>query len=587
MKQSPLDVNDRVNPRTNLKAHVSGEVIARRRYAPRNRGGCATCRNRHVRCDQQRPRCASCQKSSRQCIYSNQGDQSCQDQENLRLVLWEPSESIRIQNQISLIPGQTPAEARALDYFREIVAPNLAGTYDPTFWNRVVVQVSHNVSSLRHAIVALASHWEKVVEPGGRKRNTHNMECDPYALQQYSKAVTGMRKTLQNDPRPSREELLVSSVLFFCIEMYQNHLDSALRQLSCGIQLFCDWSNDTYPKAHSDPFSGHDEFARLTSHIFRRLLVQCMLFPMRSIAQEEPVFLPHYAPITPEMPANFRSSDEARDYYNFCISALCYHAKKSATALTPEQLSVESHMEQYQPFMAAVAYFKQWQQAFKTFQRTSKALMDSTTGEIRDRRCIVMDMHNFALQIMIPSFSFKTEMEYDDYTHLFENIIDNASYLLTTSTNTTTTSPPRKNSSRNSSSSPHHYPKFDIGLIPPMFLTALRCRDPVIRRKAIALLGQGPRQEGVWNSAMVASIARRVLAIEEDGAADLSLSLATTTTASPPKESCRDIPISSRVKIIDATIHTSTRQVAVVMERQVETVTERYQVRLIYEMISY
>lgn len=487
------------------------------------------------------------------------------------------------QSQVSLIPEQTPAEARALDYFREIVAPNLAGTYDPAFWNRVVVQVSHNVSSLRHAIVALASHWEKVVEPGSRKRNTPDMECDHYALQQYSKAVTGMRKTLQNDPRPPREELLVSSLLFFCIEMYQNHLDSALRQLSCGIQLFCDWSNDTYPKAHSDPFSGHDEFARLTSHIFRRLLVQCMLFPMRSIAQDEHVCLPHYAPIAPEMPTNFRSSDEARDYYNFCISALCYHAKKSATVLTPEQLSAENHMEQYQPFMAAVAYFKQWQHAFETFQQTSKALTDSTTGEVRDhRQCVVMDMHNFALQIMIPSFSFKTEMEFDYYTHLFENIINNASYLLT---NTSTSSSPSQKYSNQNPSSPRYYPKFDIGLIPPMFLTALRCRDPLIRRKAIALLGKGPRQEGVWNSDMVASIARRVLAIEEK-----NLSHATTTTAPPqlpPKQSCRDIPISSRVKIVDATIHTSTRHVAVVMERQVEPVTERYQDRLIYEMIPY
>lgn len=461
------------------------------------------------------------------------------------------------QNQISLIPDETPTEARALDYFREVVAPSLAGTYDPTFWNRAVVQVSHRASSLRHAVVALASHWEKVVEPGSRKRNTPAQDCDSYALQQYSKAVTGMRKSLETAASPSKEELLVSTLLFFCIEMYQSHLDSSLRQLSCGIRLFCDWSNHHHMKAASDPLVGHDEFTRLAGHIFRRLLVQCMLFPMRSI-EHETVFLPPYSPITPEMPENFQSSDEARDYYNFCISAICYHVRMSETVLTPEERAMDNHMERYQPFMTAVLYFEQWQHAFMTFKRTNAL---TAAGEI-DRRCMVMDIHNTALQIMIPSSSFKTELEYDTYIPLFSHIIDNAMALLTTSAQ-----------SRSQTRTINlHLPRFDIGLIPPMFLTALRCRDPVIRRRAIALLHKGPRQEGVWNADMVAAVAERAVEIEEAG-------------LTVPPERCDHVPASSRLKIKDASMHTGTRHVAVVFERDV--VMEDYRDRLVYEMIPY
>ncbi|KAK5055147.1 hypothetical protein LTR84_012895 [Exophiala bonariae] len=553
-KQSPLEVSIQVTD-IRAKANSSRDAIAKRKYAPKSRGGCATCRNRHVRCDQQRPRCVSCQRSSRQCFYSDERDQS--HQANLRLVLWEPAEPILSQSQMSLIPGQTPTEARALDYFREIVAPNLAGTYDPTFWNRVVVQVSHNASSLRHAVVALASHWERVVEPSSRKRNTPAQDCDNFALQQYSKAVTGIRKSLETAASPSKEELLVSTLLFYCIELYQSHLDSALRQLSCGIQLFCEWSNSKDPESSSDHLLGRDEFTRLAGHIFRRLLVQCMIFPMRSIVQE-PVSIPQYTPITPDMPENFSSSDEARDYYNFCLSAMCYHSKMSETMLTPEERAMENHMQQYQPFMKTVSYFEKWQQAFKTFQRTSVV---NVAGE-PDHRCLVMDIHNHALQVMIPSFSFKTEVEYDNYTHLFAHIIDTATSLLTLTAQL-------RSKTRNLRP---HFPKFDIGLIPPMFLTALRCRDPVIRRKAIALLRKGPRQEGVWNSDMVAAVAERVVAIEESG-------------LSMPSERCEDVPASSRVKITEALMHTSTRHVAVVLERDV--MVHDYRDRLMYEMISY
>lgn len=545
-KQSPLALTIQVTSRTN--AQLPKNAKGKRRYAPKSRGGCATCRDRHIRCDQRRPRCSACQKSSRQCDFSV--EQNAIRQGKLRVVLWEPTGSNLALKEPSPIPGQSPAEARALDYFRDIVAPRLAGTYDPTFWNRVVLQASHRVSSLRHAIVALASHWENVVVPGSRIRSTTEWDCDTYALQQYTKAITEMRMSLQHDPKPSREELLVSNLLFFCIEMFQNHFDSALRQMSSGIHLFCDWSESNGTKKDSKTGLQYGEFARLIGHIFRRLIVQSMLFPIKTIGNE-PIFLPKYAPMVLEMPENFETMDQARDYFNFCITTIFYQSRMAAMKLTLEQSSMENHMELYEPFKESVRYFEQWRKAFKKFQETNALKL---TGESA-RYCIVMDIHQLATQIIIPSHSFKTQLEYDRYTSFFEKIIDRVSYLIDTK----------------AQEKIHHYPKFDIGLIPSMFLTALRCRHPRIRRKAIALLRRGPRQEGVWNSDMIACVAERVLEIEEIGLTE-------------PK-SCEDIPLSSRIKIVEASMHTSTCHVALVIERQIET--ECYQDKLMYEMIPY
>lgn len=55
----------------------------------------------------------------------------------------------------------------------------------------------------------------------------------------------------------------------------------------------------------------------------------------------------------------------------------------------------------------------------------------------------------------------------------------------------------------------------DIGYVIPLYTVASQCRDIPTRRRAIALLRSAPRQEGLWNSLVVAKAAERILEIEE------------------------------------------------------------------------
>lgn len=55
----------------------------------------------------------------------------------------------------------------------------------------------------------------------------------------------------------------------------------------------------------------------------------------------------------------------------------------------------------------------------------------------------------------------------------------------------------------------------DMGIIIPLYTVASQCQDPTIRRKAIALLRSTSRQEGLWNSLLVAKAAERIMEIEE------------------------------------------------------------------------
>lgn len=57
---------------------------------------------------------------------------------------------------------------------------------------------------------------------------------------------------------------------------------------------------------------------------------------------------------------------------------------------------------------------------------------------------------------------------------------------------------------------------FDSYTVIPMFLTALKCRDPLLRRKAIALLLKYPRREGVCDSVCMGKLCEWTMKIEEE-----------------------------------------------------------------------
>lgn len=55
----------------------------------------------------------------------------------------------------------------------------------------------------------------------------------------------------------------------------------------------------------------------------------------------------------------------------------------------------------------------------------------------------------------------------------------------------------------------------DSDITMPVFFIAMKCRDPVLRRKAIQLLEEYERQEGLLNSKVLARVAERLVEIEE------------------------------------------------------------------------
>lgn len=67
----------------------------------------------------------------------------------------------------------------------------------------------------------------------------------------------------------------------------------------------------------------------------------------------------------------------------------------------------------------------------------------------------------------------------------------------------------------------HHIPEphfqMEVGVIAALYGTIIRCRDPMIRRRALVTLESSDIQEGLWNSKRGSAISRRVMELEEQG----------------------------------------------------------------------
>jgi len=99
---------------------------------------------------------------------------------------------------------------------------------------------------------------------------------------------------------------------------------------------------------------------------------------------------------------------------------------------------------------------------------------------------------------------FKGDTVYDALTAEFQEIVDLAKLF-------------REHEKMNNDSQRASF-TFDDPFISSVYFPILKCRDPAIRRQAIALLGSRARCDGVMDSALMAGIGMVQMNIEEDAA---------------------------------------------------------------------
>src|SRR5438034_7892321 len=131
----------------------------------------------------------------------------------------------------------TVQEHHALDYFFNRAAPMLSAYMDPPFWNRLVLQLGHSEPAIRHAIIGLSTAYEQLES---HPKPLYTEASTRFSLQQYNKALNHLITYLSsNDGTP--EILLITCVLFICLEYIQGDIDRARAHLLNGVNILQSW----------------------------------------------------------------------------------------------------------------------------------------------------------------------------------------------------------------------------------------------------------------------------------------------------------------------------------------------------------
>lgn len=345
--------------------------------------------------------------------------------------------------------------------------------------------MSHSEPAIKHAALALSSlhryyEFEQLPDSARERRSAHLY---------YSRAVSQLQCLLSKNARDNIEKLLVICLLFICYENLVGGSPAAQMHLQHGL---CILSEFREPSSSGQSIS-HRAIPDDILHTISRIDLQAMTFsesrapyPFSTARRSAP------GPI----PFPFSSIDEAQ-YHLF--------EKFKWEWLEKERL--------FDPGVKFPPLPQSWQGSQLTTWENSFAAL-----QLRQRRgppiagmenALVMtqiyhEMFMISLEIGFPREENSCDAYYAKFEHML-TLIDSLPVL--SDSGLVTIGEPGSQKTVT----------FEWGVILPLYFITTNCRDPHLRRKALARLYALNRREGTWDSRGAAHVAERVIEIEEEG----------------------------------------------------------------------
>lgn len=204
-----------------------------------------------------------------------------------------------------------------------------------------------------------------------------------------------------------------------------------------------------------------------------------------------------------EIPTVFSSFEEARnsmDYqWNTCVHLL---GNIEQYDTYEDMKRVKPHLEANQQTFSIVV--RKWLAAFQALLKKKGKSLNGKS--LQAARTLQISQIFMTIYLEMRTFDVLTdETVWDRFIPRFEHIIELGSLIV------------KSTACDQMSRKPGWEFSLDMNIVAPLYAVAHRCRDPVVRRKAISLLEASPRQEGMWDSILTARVAGRLMGIEEEG----------------------------------------------------------------------
>ncbi|CAI0642807.1 unnamed protein product [Colletotrichum noveboracense] len=456
-----------------------------RKGSQKVRTGCLTCKFRKIKCDERKPDCLRCAASGRPC------DGYAVPRNELR------------RHQLQPIPifsdNRRRAENRAIQFFSEMVGPNLSGPTEPYFWTHLVLQSSTCEPAVRHSLIAISSLYEDISKA---RTNEFFSRVDPLHLN--SLALTHYNAAIKELVNITDQGLvLLICVLFICIELLQSDRDAALRHYRYGNAIL-------------DLFDPEDTswVCQWLRPQFHRLQTLHHFFGDRSESSGKHDMLRK----TPVFFSTLKEAEENMDdIFNQSFQLVRRGARYRVGGQQHEQPGPDLLEEQRR----LRRLLNVWYTVFNNLEAKSNCQPASITAV---QRAYLLSKYRlcriWAAMVFSPS-----EMDYDKYEDDYRRMVEDLGQAADERT---------RSRSRNNF-------EFEMGFLVPIFFMTIKCRYLDLRVQALHYLKvlAAPR-EALWEKEGMYALARRIIEIEHELLLDTDgkppATLSSTFRELPPDE---------------------------------------------------
>ncbi|KAK3905595.1 hypothetical protein C8A05DRAFT_12607 [Staphylotrichum tortipilum] len=489
-------------PDSHSPASTSGPPLSGRKGSKKVRTGCITCKIRKVKCDEVKPFCMRCTKTGRRCDgYLDARTMA------LRRRRAGPATSAAVggpQAPPSLFyECASSDEKRSFHFFQHITAPCLSGDLDGAFWRVLVLQICQSEPAVRHAVLAVSSLHEGMVQAAAVTPYVNSSEDrNAFALYQYNRAIACLLDQMRTaNARPLVP--LLTCVLFVCIELMQSKDRESLLHLEQGRQILSQLGR----KGVSPPNPEIDLIKQHLVPMYTRLSLTSLMFG------GEPVEIPTPLKTLTEVPMVFETIDQVRyALYDFMDACLRFAKKTHVAKLSEIAADQMRAFEKEQDYLLRT--LAKFNVAFSLYRSTKPH--DAHAGTIA-----LIQIHVHTTFIWVSTALSHHETVFDDYVDTFSAIIPLATDFVDS-----LGAPPPSQEQHSAGKAPAPGAvgsrrfaamfTFEMYIIAPLYFVAAKCRHPIIRRAALDLLRRHPsRRENLWRANVMAAIAERTMRVEE------------------------------------------------------------------------
>ncbi|RAL13151.1 Zn(II)2Cys6 transcription factor, partial [Aspergillus homomorphus CBS 101889] len=503
-----------------------------RKFAPKSRLGCKTCKIRRIKCDLSRPTCLKCHSTGRTCDGYNEmpfasmtkkteiepahyrkeivdrtdrGDRyhACSTVDAYEFKQWHStSHGHMMQNlgSLMILPVAGSTEAEAMCFFEDIAIKRLNPYRPCVAWRKTLMFFSQTMPSVRHAAIALASIHRNYLD-----RHSHNRVYqpafskdqlqDPAPLLHYNRAIQLLLNPTSGDSAETTAVTLLVCYLFTCIDHLAGDNVQAVKHLRGGVALSRNIDNATFHNCNTNDTlsSGADAVIRQVTHQIRRLDMQAVMFLVDwTPANMQDAFTSHLA-LSDR--STFRSLDQAADHLQILV------AQVMRLRNTGQQMSPTGTMPPLPPSLkdSVLRQLGTWMRLFERFL-LHQGIPRKSDAETTPLVPLLRLQHTIAW-ILLNGYGPGKEMDYDKYLAKFQDCVALAREVAAADQ--------RDPGAERSTFTP------EIGLIPVLYIIGVKCRHPVVRRQVLGILRRQRIREAAWDSIITARVVERVIEIEE------------------------------------------------------------------------